>query len=182
MLKGAYTFSRAMNETDADGRTGLAFGGHPGYRDRSWARALFDRPHNFQLGFVYQLPWQHQGSGYGSVTKAILGDWQLNGVYAAFSGTPFHVTSSGTALNTPGITQTANFSGGDLRVHKQDRRGRRVVRHDDVLGADGRHHWHVTRNQFRGPGGWTLDLSLFRTIPVGGLRRRLDSGWRQPTS
>jgi hypothetical protein len=28
-----------------------------------------------------------------------------------------------------------------------------------------------TRNQFRGPGGWTLDLSLFRSIPVGGHRR-----------
>jgi hypothetical protein len=38
---------------------------------------------------------------------------------------------------------------------------------------------NVTRNQFRGPGGWTLDMSLFRTVPVGGARRlelRVEAG------
>jgi hypothetical protein len=38
---------------------------------------------------------------------------------------------------------------------------------------------NVTRNQFRGPGGWTLDMSVFRTIPVGGHRRlevRVEAG------
>jgi Carboxypeptidase regulatory-like domain len=171
MLKGAYTYSRSMNETDADGRTGLAFGGHPGYRDRSWALAGYDRPHNLQLGFVYQLPWQYEGSGYGNVVKAILSDWQLNGVYAAFSGSPFHVTSSGTSLNTPGITQTANFSGGDLKVLGNI--GATGPWFDTTMfsAPTGVTIGNVTRNQFRGPGGWTLDLSVFRTIPVGGHRR-----------
>jgi hypothetical protein len=26
-------------------------------------------------------------------------------------------------------------------------------------------------NQFRGPGGWNLDLSVFRSFPLGGTRR-----------
>ena len=26
-------------------------------------------------------------------------------------------------------------------------------------------------NQFRGPGGWNLDLSVFRTFPIGGKHR-----------
>jgi len=30
---------------------------------------------------------------------------------------------------------------------------------------------NVGRNQFRGPGAWTLDMSVFRTFPVGGQRR-----------
>ena len=31
-------------------------------------------------------PWQNDGSGYGNVAKAIVADWQVNGVFAAFSG------------------------------------------------------------------------------------------------
>jgi hypothetical protein len=179
MVKGAYTFSRSMNETDNDGRTGLAFGAHPGYQDRSWALAGFDRPHNFQMGFVYQLPWVHEGSGYDNWMKAVFGDWQLNGVFGAFSGTPFHVTASGTSLATPGITQTANWTGGDIEVLGNIGRSGKWF---DTVGFSqptGVTIGNVTRNQFRGPGGWTLDASLFRTIPVGGNRRlevRVEAG------
>ncbi len=179
MLKGAYTYSRSMNESDADGRTSLAFGAHPAYRDRSWARAGFDRPHNFQMGFVYQLPWQHEGSGYGNVARMILGDWQLNGVFGAFSGTPFSVTASGTSLNTPGITQTANFSGGDLKVLGNIGSAGKWFDTSMFSQPTGVTIGNVTRNQFRGPGGWTLDMSLFRMIPLGGHRRvevRVEAG------
>jgi hypothetical protein len=179
MLKGAYTFSRAMNESDNDGRTGLAFGAHPLYRDRSWARAGFDRPHNFQMGFVYQLPWQHEGSGYDNWAKAILGDWQLNGLFGAFSGTPFSVTASGTSLNTPGITQTANYVGGDLKVLGNIGAAGKWFDTTMFSQPTGVTIGNVTRNQFRGPGGWTLDMSLFRTVPMGGSRRlelRVEAG------
>ncbi len=88
-----------MNESDNDGRATLTWN-TPSELGRNWAPAGFDRRHNFQLGFAYALPWQSTG-GYDSVVKAIVGDWQLNGVFAAFSGTPFTVTASGTSLNTP---------------------------------------------------------------------------------
>ena len=179
MLKGAYTFSRSMNESDADGRTSVAMGAHPAYLDRSWARAGFDRPHNFQMGFVYQLPWQHEGNGYGNIAKAILGDWQLNGVFGAFSGTPFHVTASGTSLNTPGITQTADFSGGDLKILGNIGSAGKWFDTTQFSQPTGVTIGNVKRNQFRGPGAWTLDMSLFRTIPVGGHRRlevRVEAG------
>ena len=179
MLKGAYTFSRSMNESDADGRTGLSMGAHPGYRDRSWGLAGYDRPHNFQAGFVYQLPWANEGTGYGNPVKAILGDWQLNGVFGAFSGTPFHVTSSGTSLNTPGITQTANFSGGDLKVLGKIGEAGTWFDTSQFTAPTGVTIGNVKRNQFRGPGGWTFDMSLFRTVPVGGSRRlelRVEAG------
>jgi hypothetical protein len=171
MLKGAYTYSRSMNESDNDGRTGLAMGSHPLYMDRSWALAGFDRPHNFQMGFVYQLPWAYEGNGYGNVAKAILGDWQLNGVFGAFSGTPFHVTASGTSLNTPGITQTANYEGGDLEILGNIGAAGKWFDTSGFSQPTGVTIGNVTRNQFRGPGGWTLDLSVFRTIPMGGTRR-----------
>ena len=51
--------------------------------DRNYALAGFDRTHNFQMGFLYQLPWQSNG-GYGGIAKAIISDWQLNGVVGIF--------------------------------------------------------------------------------------------------
>ena len=103
---------------------------------RNYALAGFDRPHNFQMGFAYALPWQTK-SGYDNVFSAIVNDWQVNGLLAAFSGTPFTVTASGTALNTPSNTQTADLNG-TFTDDRQDRRGGHVVRHDRVRAADWR--------------------------------------------
>ena len=55
LLKGAYTLGKAMNMADDDGWTGLTFN-TPSQLDRNYAHAGFDRTHNFQMGFVYQLP------------------------------------------------------------------------------------------------------------------------------
>jgi hypothetical protein len=177
LFKGAYTYSKSMNESDNDGRVTLSWN-TPSELWRNWGPAGFDRRHNFQLGFAYALPWQNQGSYSGGIAKAILGDWQVNGVFAAFTGTPFTVTASGTAVNTPSNTQTADYVGTF-----------------DVLGNIGAAgKWFDTsafaqptgvrfgtssRNQFYGPGGYNLDFSLFRSFPVGGERRleaRMEAG------
>ena len=80
------------------------------------------------MGFAYALPWQSAG-GYGNILKAIVNDWQINGVFAAFSGTPFNITASGTSLNTPSNTQTADLAGSYNVTDKIGDDGR-VVRHD----------------------------------------------------
>jgi hypothetical protein len=167
MFKGAYTLSKSMNESDADGRTGLTWE-HPNEQFRNWALAGFDRTHNFQIGFAWALPWQSTGS-YEDVMHAVFGDWQLNGTFGAFSGTPFTMTASGTAYNTPGTTQTANLVG------SYDTTG--------LVGASGLYfdpagfaqpgatQGNTGRNQFRGPGAWNADLAMFRSFAIGGTRR-----------
>ncbi|MGH9309563.1 MAG: hypothetical protein ACRD1U_09325, partial [Vicinamibacterales bacterium] len=167
MFKGAYTLSKSMNESDNDGRTGLSWE-HPLEQDRNWALAGFDRTHNFQLGFAYALPWQST-TGYDNVAKAILGDWQVNGVLGAFSGTPFTVTADGTAYNTPGTTQTADLVGSFSTSGVIGAQGQYFDR--DLFAQPGARQGNTGRNQFRGPGGWNLDFSIFRTFPMGGQRR-----------
>jgi Carboxypeptidase regulatory-like domain/TonB dependent receptor len=167
MLKGAYTLSKSMNESDNDGRTGLNWE-HPLEQHRNWALAGFDRTHNFQIGFAYTLPWQSEG-GYESVTKAILGDWMLNGTFGAFSGTPFTMTASGTAYNTPGTQQTADLNGSFNTTGSVGTSG--LWFDTTQFGQPGARQGNTGRNQFRGPGAWNADLSLFRSFPLGGTRR-----------
>jgi hypothetical protein len=169
LFKGAYTFSKAMNESDNDGRATLSWN-TPSELWRNWGPAGFDRRHNFQIGFAYALPWQNQGSYSGGVAKAILGDWQVNGVFAAFSGTPFTVSASGTQLNTPANSQTADLVGtfnvlGDAAPHG--------TWFDTTAFAQptGVRFGNTGRNQFYGPGGKNFDFSLFRSFPIGGTRR-----------
>ena len=143
MFKGAYTLSKAMNENDFDGATNLWFN-TPSELWRNWGPAGFDRRHNLQLGFVYALPWQSSSSGYGGIGKALISDWQVNGVYGAFSGNPFTMIANGASLNTPsnnaGNTANANLADlvGSFDDDRQDRRRRRMVRHRRVRAADRR--------------------------------------------
>src|SRR5439155_809734 len=54
-VKGAYTYSRAINWTDDDGWAGVMWN-HPSVLNRNRAPAGYDIPHIFQLGFIGELP------------------------------------------------------------------------------------------------------------------------------
>jgi hypothetical protein len=168
LFKGAYTLSKAMNENDADGRATLAWN-TPSELWRNWGPAGFDRRHNFQLGFAYQLPWQSGGS-YENIAKAIYQDWQVNGLFAAFSGTPFHVTASGTSLNTPQNTQLADLVGTFKVLGNVAPNGTWFDTSAFAQPTTVR-FGNITRNQFYGPGGKNFDFSVFRSFAMGGTRR-----------
>ena len=169
MIKGAYTLSKAENMADDDG-AGVTFNS-PSQFDRNMALAGFDRTHNFHVAAVYQLPWQSNGGSHGNVARAIINDWQINGTFAAFSGTPFTVTANGTIVNMPGNQQT----GRPGRRRHQNRRSRRA-REPTTIRARGRSR-RASDSATPGatssvvPGGVNLDMSLFRAFPMGGARR-----------
>jgi hypothetical protein len=169
LFKGAYTLSKSMNQSDSDGRATLAWN-TPSELFRNYAPAGFDRRHNFQLGFAYSLPWQSNGSYNEGLMKAVFGDWQVNGVFAAFSGSPFSVTASGTSLNTPSNQQDADLVG-TFNVLNNIGAAGKWFDTSAFAQPTGVRFGNTGRNQFYGPGGWNLDFSLFRTFPVGGQRR-----------
>jgi hypothetical protein len=171
MLKGAYTLSRAKNETDDDGWAGLTYNA-PSLRSRNYALAGYDRPHMFQMAFVYELPYKTSAAG-NRALRWIFGDWQVNGVYAAFSGTPFTITADGTDLNMPGNPQTADLNGSYKIIGKHADDGY-FFDPEPFSQPQGVRLGNTGRNQFRGPGAWNLDFSVFRGFPIGGNGRRVE--------
>ena len=162
MLKGHYTFSRSKAlRADYEVPT-------PEAQERNWALANGDRPHTFQMAFVYQLPWRANGDQ--SVLRMLINDWQLNGIFGAFSGSPFTVTADGTTLNTPGNLQTADLVG---EVKKIGEIGANGFYYDPSAWAqpEGVRFGTSRVNQFRGPGGWNFDLSVFRSVRLTGEHR-----------
>ena len=165
LLKGHYTYSRSM-------ALGYSYQlPSAEAQDRNWALANGDRPHTMTMSFVYLLPWQTSTGG-RSILKMIINDWQVNGIFQAFSGSPFTVTADGTALNTPNNTQTADLVG---TVTKVGGIGAEGVYMDPAAWAqpEGVRFGETRLNQFRGPGGWNLDFSVFRTFPIA-ARQKLE--------
>ena len=153
---------------DDDGATVLF--NTPSEFHRNMALAGYDRTHNVHLAVVYQLPWQNDGGTHGNLFRAIVNDWQVNGTFGAFSGSPFTVTASGAVVNTPSNQQTADLVGD---VHKMGAVGASGTYYDTSAWAQpqGVRFGNTGRNQFRGPGGVNLDASVFRAFSLGGARR-----------
>src|SRR5690606_24935258 len=99
-LTGAYTLARTRNFS----RTYTP----EVFQDRNWAPA--GRTHVFSSSFVYLLPWQ-TGRGSGGILKAIINDWQINGIYQIYSGSRFSVTGDSEELNTQNAPQRADLVG-----------------------------------------------------------------------
>lgn len=160
-----YTYSKSIDYGDNDD-SGLTWAWVPMY-GRNKALAGFDRPHNFQAYASYELPfgrgksWASQG-----LAATLAGGWQVNTILSRTSGTPFSVASSGTSVNAPGNTQTAD----------------QVLAHVSIPGGHGPGHPYFDPNAFapvtgvrfgtsgrnilRGPGLFNVDASLFRNFSL----------------
>ena len=167
LLKGAYTFSKALNETDDDGWVGLTWN-QPSQLHRNYARAGFDRPHMLQMGFVYELPF---GRDSDSPAALVVKNWQISGIGSWLSGTPFTIGGDNGLLQQQAGQQTIDVIGeAEPGFEEAGPDGRW---YDPSVFAQPGNKWgNSGRNAFRGPSNWNLDASLFRVIPIG--QRRLE--------
>ena len=177
MLKGAYTLSRAKNMADEDGWVGLTWN-HPLKYEDNFALTGFDRTHIAQLGFLYELPFLKNSQ---STLGKVLGGWQLNGVAAWYSGTPFSISGTNSALNCQGCGSIfINVNGdpsptGAVGSGTEQYYDKALFSQPTGTSVDG--FGTSARNQFRRPSAWNVDLSLFKSFQIGRVRPeiRLDA-------
>jgi len=167
LVKGAYTYSKAINWTDEDGWTGAPTWNWGPVMHRNRAKAGYNREQMFTLGALYELPF---GPGKtfntaGPISHLTRG-WQINGTMSVYSGTPFTIGANGTELNSPGNTQTAD-------------QVKEMVSRNGEIGANkswfdplafrqplGVRFGTTGRNILFGPNIFNADLSLFRTFRI----------------
>jgi hypothetical protein len=170
MLKGAYTLSQAKNMADEDGWTGLTWNYAPKYND-NFALAGYDRTHMFSLGWVYELPWLKERK---DAVGMILGGWQINGVWAWFSGAPYSIGGTNNAMNCSGCGSILiNYNGepkaiGDPTDFTQPYYDKSLFSQPSGLDVAG--FGNTKRNFFRQPAQWNVDFSLFKAFPIGRFR------------
>jgi hypothetical protein len=157
---------------DEDGWVGLTWN-HPMKYEDNFALAGFDRTHIAQLGWLYELPFF---KGRTDAVGTIFGGWQINGVAAWYSGTPFSISGSNTALNCPGCGSTFINVAGDPSPTGEA--GLNNTWYDksafsQPTGTDVNGFGTSKRNQYRRPSVWNVDLSVFKAFQFGRVRPEL---------
>jgi hypothetical protein len=174
LLKGAYTWSHAIDYTDDDGWASVGWNYAPVFQ-RNRATAGFDRNQVFQMGWVYELPLgpgkQHLNSG---VASKIVGGWQFSGIEAAYTGTPFTVTAPGSSLNAPGNIQTADQIAPVQRLGNIGTTGQ-FYSPASFVPVTAIRFGNTGRNILRNSGVWNTDVSVMRIFPI---RERLQFQFR----
>ncbi|MFN0106242.1 MAG: hypothetical protein ACKV2U_29645, partial [Bryobacteraceae bacterium] len=95
------------------------------------------------------------------------GGWRINGIYSAYSGTPFTVSAAGASLNAPGSNQTADQIG---ELVKLGQAGPGSQYYDVTSFRDPNFQrpantfrfGSMGRNSVRGPGFQRTDLAMFK--------------------
>jgi len=164
---GSYTWSKSLdnqsNGTDDSAASGQ-YPQDPGNRRLDRGLSSFDRTHRFVASAVWEIPFE-RGS-------RILGGWQLSGILAAQTGSPFSVLVPCAAINAEGNNCRPNRIGSGELPSDQ----RSISRWFDVKAfaipypqAFG----NAGRNILRGPGSANIDLALSKSFLWGADARRL---------
>jgi hypothetical protein len=102
-VKMSYTWSKTLNMADDDGTAGLAMWHWEPMIHRNYAPAGYDRRHMFTVGWMYELPFG-RGKKFNMTGPLdyVLGGWRINGVFSAYTGTPFSMTADAASLRCAG--------------------------------------------------------------------------------
>ena len=171
-----YTWSRNMALSQGD----LWGGNDPEVQDETNYRADYgpitqNRTHSFTFDSAYTLPadrWLNAGS----VLKQVVGGWQLAGILGIANGAWLNVVQPSTFLNSrPDVNGTDPYTDGSNRLLYLNRAAFTII----PTGPSGApiRPGNLSKNAFRGPGFWNLDLSIskdFKFHEHYGLKFRVD--------
>ena len=185
ILTFAYTWAKSTDSKSAAAGIGASgFNGWQGFLDnhdpeRDYGLSDFDVDHRLVGSFVYNLPFGHGekvANDATGLTNAVIGGWQVNGIYTWQHGFPITITAADVGgLNDTFGTNRANLVGdpntGNRSVNQWFNTSAFAQPAAGALGT-------VGRNTERGPGVNNLDLALFKNFSLTGgvrLQFRLES-------
>jgi len=179
MFMARYTYSKSLDDASTIGGGGQTVIQNNADPVGDYGLSSFNMAHQFLGMFSYQLPFgERQRFAAKGWEKNVFGAWRVNSSFTAHSGTPFTVrvfSKNQACQNVPGTnSERANQSG------------------DPSLSSPTVLEWFNTaefsiptacfgdapRNSVIGPGAFTINTGVTKTIPFGrdGLRR-LDFSW-----
>jgi hypothetical protein len=165
-FQAAYTRSKQIGTCCDDSGDGGPAIPIPQYANLNRALMGSDRPNNLRMTGIYQLPF---GKGKamlnsGRALSAVVGGWQVNGAFSAYSGSPFSVSASATSLNASGSTQRADQVMADVGYTGNINEWFNPLAFAQVTTA---RFGTAGFDTLRGPGVINVDASLFRTFKLG---------------
>ncbi|HVA95566.1 MAG TPA: TonB-dependent receptor [Candidatus Dormibacteraeota bacterium] len=179
MFMARYTYSKSLDNASTiggGGQTVIQNNADPG---GDYGLSSFDMRHQFLGMFFYQLPFgERQRFATKGWEKAVFGNWRINASITAHSGTPYTVrvfSKNPACQNVPGVnSERADQIGPAGLANPTVQQWFNTAAFAAPAGCYGT----APRNSVIGPGAFTINSGLSKTIPFGrdGLRR-IDFRW-----
>ena len=171
----AYTWSKTLGDfLDHLSAGGGATGNAPGSTyamAKDYGLMAFDIPHRFVASGIYELPF---GAGrrfaQSGPVAVILGGWSVNGILTLSDGRPFTITSNESAGTGPGRITRANCIGAAV-PDGFDQTLNAWFDTAAFAATAARTYGNCGNNTVRGPKSKSMNMSLFRSIGLGGDKR-----------
>ncbi|MGA2328192.1 MAG: carboxypeptidase regulatory-like domain-containing protein [Bryobacteraceae bacterium] len=165
-LQGSYTLSRSIDPVQNFGGDNGNVVYDPYNRNLTMGPSFMDATHIGVVSFVYDLPiFRHSGS---PVAKALIGGWQLSGVWSFQSGFPLNITLGGTqgsngfpssATNMPDFNGTVTYN-----------KAQRSWFTTSGFAPPAMGVWGNYKRQVRGPGRNNWNISMFKDFMISEAR------------
>jgi hypothetical protein len=179
MFMARYTFSKSLDDASTIGGGAQTVIQNNADPLGDYGISSFNMTHQFMGMFSYQLPFgDRQRFARKGWEKSIFGEWRANGSVNVNSGTPYTVrdfSKNQACQNVPGVNseradQTGSAALADPTIQEWFNTAAFAV--PTACFGD------AARNSIIGPGSFTLNTGLTKTVPFGrdGLRR-LDFSW-----
>jgi hypothetical protein len=171
----SYTYSRAKGDfLDHLSAGGGAVGNFPQSAydmAADYGPLPFDVPHRFVSSFIYELPiGEGRRVHLTGPLGAVVNNWVVNGILSLNSGLPFTVTTTDRANTGAGRIARANCvgdplpSGFDQTITSWFDTSAFAPTTNFTYGSCG-------YNTLRGPRSKSMNMSIFRTVPLPGDRK-----------
>jgi hypothetical protein len=163
----AYTWSHSIDNTDEVGNNNAGSALKPWDRSLERGNSLSDVRHNFVLSASYELPFGRGKALLGGANRALdalIGGWQLGGIFSRASGLPYTVTTSGGITNAGGADRPNRLRDGALPASE-----RSIDRWFDVSAFQVQPNYtygNSGRGILTGPSLTNLDFSLAKAFDL----------------
>lgn len=130
--------------------------------------AGYDIPNNFSASLLYQIPYG-AGRGFSSDKPAVnyvLGNWQVNNIFTAFSGVPFtpQVSSDVANIGSGNSYETLDVVGNPHLSHPTKEQWFNTAAYAVPAAYT---YGTAGRNSLRSAPSRNVDTSVFRQFPIG---------------
>lgn len=168
-----YTLSKAYTDAVPDPQSYTSDyrdASHPGL-DKSLSP--LDSTHVLLLNGIWQLPIGRGKTLFPNMSKwmnVVIGGWQVNGIFNFTTGRPLHFTTGRYTLNQT-VASNPDFTGNFANLSQVDKTGGQVTFINPQQAADFSNPGPgsagtLANYAFHGPGFSSLDMSVFKHIPM----------------
>lgn len=173
----SYTYAKALDDVSSFNITGAApqlvagendLAQNPWNLEAEYGRSLFDARHRLVFSYQWELPFWRNGRVW---YQRALGDWQLNGILSASTGTPFTVYDSSDPSLQGQSPEISGFVGDRPNLVGNPNNGpktasqwfnTRAFQQNTQLGTFG----NAGRNIVQGDGISEWDFALFKNFKL----------------